>query len=912
MKRKILIYLVMLSLIVGNSMYFNFSVLEAADHDSSSICVGQIYSFTFRTDFYLTCSIESKDSSVVKASVKHGALDSNQVTISLTGISEGTAMVELYVGSLTIKTFTVNVVKHPNLTFVEGKDATCTEDGYREHYVCDQCGNTYSDEEGNDILEADAYIVPATGHTIEHLECLLPTFDSAGYIPYYHCSVCDAGFSDQEGEVELPPHFYILPQLTSDSVLATGMSLNLSRLKLYVGESVDVIATISPVTSSFPLKITSLDENVAIVNDTGKIYAVSSGTCNIVFETINGVSAVCKVTVENKPEVSDTLKITSVSMNHSNASLNLSTSDNDLFNQTVTIIAKDENRQLVGICTASFLKSTSSAYMDFIRMVKSGEKIEFYAQKPDESLSPSVIETKAACGTRSTGTYSVGPMGATGYSEELKGDGGTVTVNVSGKKYTSDIDEQGFWYVHFDTPVMDGLEVSIQEKCPVGCEFQERIEKCVVSDRSNELFYNISVYTNHIRLENRYFTSDKAAYLNYAGKEYPLPKTPSKTINGEDFYYLPEPLKKDSYVFIIIKNRYTGTILMDARHKVKQSSLDMSNPVYNEQDNCISFSVFEDSYLKSTLHYSINDKLYTQKMADSGMLHSENIILSEKYPEGTIVYIWLEDESGYSTSKLTCSISYTDIGKNTENNTGNNTSNSSNSSNSEEDYDDEIDIDDDDWDDDNKSKPKSYAKALKVPKKFTIAVDTRRKISVRRAKSNTKMPKLKWKSSNKKIATVNSSGRVSAHKIGKCKITCIIQNGKGKGKKYTCIVQVRENTWSGSKISDCNVYGYRYGQVYLSVARVYYSGNNLVVKCVALNNRMFRAVKFAKLQLKITTMDQELIAKRTFWNYPLNLGKYSKKYVTFTFPAKYQKAKKDLKYHGVDIDYDYTYVYNIG
>ncbi|MDE6568110.1 MAG: Ig-like domain-containing protein [Lachnospiraceae bacterium] len=911
MKRKILIYIMILSIIMGNGMYFNLSISEAADNDLNSICVDQVYSFSFRTDFYLTCSIKSNKSSIVDASVKHGSLNSNQVMITLTGISEGTAEVELYAGALTLKTFTVNVVKHSELTFVEGKDATCTEDGYKEYYVCDQCGNAFSDEEGNDILAADDYMISATGHTIEQLEYMLPTFDSAGHISYYHCNVCDAGFSDPKGELELPPHSYVLPQLDSNSVLASGITLNISQLKLFIGESADVNATINPTTSSFPLKITSSDKNVAILNDTGKIYAVSSGTCDIMFETINGISAVCKVTVEEKPEVSNTLKITSVSMNHKNASLNLSTSDNNLFNQTVTIYAKDENRQIIGTCTTSFTKSSSSAYMDFCRIVECGEKIEFYAQKPDESLSPSVIEKKAACGTKSTGKYSVGPDGATGYSEKLKGIGGTVTVNVSGKNYTSVIDEQGFWYVDFDTPVMEGLEVIIQEKCHAGCEFQERIEKCVISDIEDDFRYIPVVYTSYVCLDSDYFTPDKVACLYYNGKEYILPDTPSKATINYSYYYLPEQLKADSYVSIVIKNRYTGIVLMDYDRKVKSQFLDMSTPIYYENANQISFSVYDDGDFKITIYYSINDKTYTQKIMGSGTLHNVSIPLSEKYENGTIVYIWLEDETGYSTSKMTCNISYTNIGNNNgdNDNSNNNSENNNNSSDGNISNNDD-DEDDEDWDID-QPKPEEYATKLKVSKKISIAVGTKRKISVRRAKSNTKMPKLKWKSSNKKIATVNSSGQVSARKIGKCKISCIIQNGKGKGKKYTCTVRVRKNTWTGYTKSELNVFGYRYGQVYLEVAKVYYSGNNLIVKCVVLNNRMFPAQKFANLKLKILTEDHTLIAKRTFWNYPLNLGKYSKKYVTFTFPKKYQKAKKDLSYYGVDIDYDYTYVYTI-
>ncbi|MGD9560082.1 MAG: Ig domain-containing protein, partial [Oscillospiraceae bacterium] len=47
---------------------------------------------------------------------------------------------------------------------------------------------------------------------------------------------------------------------------------------------------------------------------------------------------------------------------------------------------------------------------------------------------------------------------------------------------------------------------------------------------------------------------------------------------------------------------------------------------------------------------------------------------------------------------------------------------------------------------------------------------------------------LSWKSSNKKVATVDKNGRVTAKKKGKATITVTAKKGK---KKATCVITVR-------------------------------------------------------------------------------------------------------------------------
>ena len=56
--------------------------------------------------------------------------------------------------------------------------------------------------------------------------------------------------------------------------------------------------------------------------------------------------------------------------------------------------------------------------------------------------------------------------------------------------------------------------------------------------------------------------------------------------------------------------------------------------------------------------------------------------------------------------------------------------------------------------------------------------------------------KVKWSSSNKKIATISSKGKVTAKKAGKCTMTA-----KVSGKKYKCIVTVKNPILSKTSIS---------------------------------------------------------------------------------------------------------------
>lgn len=86
------------------------------------------------------------------------------------------------------------------LVRVEGKAATCTEAGVKEHYKCGSCGATFEDAAGKTAM-ADTTI-PAKGHNMQKVEAVAPTCEAGGNSEYYECSVCHKQFKDAAGKTE--------------------------------------------------------------------------------------------------------------------------------------------------------------------------------------------------------------------------------------------------------------------------------------------------------------------------------------------------------------------------------------------------------------------------------------------------------------------------------------------------------------------------------------------------------------------------------------------------------------------------------------------------------------------------------------------------------------------------------------
>ena len=94
------------------------------------------------------------------------------------------------------------------LTKVEAVDSTCTENGVKEYYVC-ACGKNFADENGyNDIADLDAWKagdgkIAAKGHTAVKVDGKAATCEEEGVKDYYNCSVCGKNFTDETCATEI-------------------------------------------------------------------------------------------------------------------------------------------------------------------------------------------------------------------------------------------------------------------------------------------------------------------------------------------------------------------------------------------------------------------------------------------------------------------------------------------------------------------------------------------------------------------------------------------------------------------------------------------------------------------------------------------------------------------------------------
>ena len=122
----------------------------------------------------------------------------------VTAVGKGTATITAAAdGKTAACTVTVKVPacnhSEDKLTHVDGKAATCTEDGVKEHYLC-TCG-TKLDLDKKTVLATT--VIPATGHTVVKVDKVDPTCNTTGMKAHYECSVCGKWFSDKNGTKEI-------------------------------------------------------------------------------------------------------------------------------------------------------------------------------------------------------------------------------------------------------------------------------------------------------------------------------------------------------------------------------------------------------------------------------------------------------------------------------------------------------------------------------------------------------------------------------------------------------------------------------------------------------------------------------------------------------------------------------------
>lgn len=192
--------------------------------------------------------------------------------------------------------------------------------------------------------------------------------------------------------------------------------------------------------------------------------------------------------------------------------------------------------------------------------------------------------------------------------------------------------------------------------------------------------------------------------------------------------------------------------------------------------------------------------------------------------------------------------------------------------------------------------PSIDSKALTITKGFKDQVKV----------LNAGSAKITYKSSNSKVAAVDSKGKVTAKKKGTATITAKTSTGY----TFTCKVTVKDNTYTARKVA---VSALPAGSFGVNVYKISYDKKgNMIIKARMLNNRGYKA-KYLK-NFKITVKNEKGKKIGVYSAKKLTINLKSGKSKAYTFKIKKSKLKikkaQDLRnapYPKTTGKYYYTY-----
>ena len=98
------------------------------------------------------------------------------------------------------------------VTAVAAKEATCTENGNTDYWICSECGKYFADMAGSKEILPDSVVIKASHH-LTHVERKEATTYSEGNIEYWTCSSCGKYFLDAKGNSEIPYEETVIPKV---------------------------------------------------------------------------------------------------------------------------------------------------------------------------------------------------------------------------------------------------------------------------------------------------------------------------------------------------------------------------------------------------------------------------------------------------------------------------------------------------------------------------------------------------------------------------------------------------------------------------------------------------------------------------------------------------------------------------
>ena len=93
------------------------------------------------------------------------------------------------------------VTEGHSMTHYPAVDATCTEAGNYEHYICGNCDKYFQKPDGSIGATANSVVIPATGeHDMTEVAEVAATCEDTGFAAHYVCGTCEGLFVIEEDE----------------------------------------------------------------------------------------------------------------------------------------------------------------------------------------------------------------------------------------------------------------------------------------------------------------------------------------------------------------------------------------------------------------------------------------------------------------------------------------------------------------------------------------------------------------------------------------------------------------------------------------------------------------------------------------------------------------------------------------
>ncbi len=163
--------------------------------------------------------------------------------------------------------------------------------------------------------------------------------------------------------------------LTVNAVAATGVTVNTTALKVNVGESRQVSATVAPANAA-DKSVTWSSDNTAVakVTSDGVVYAIAEGTANVTAKTANGKTATIAVTVSTVKADSVKLSASKVTLKSIGATKTVKATVNPTNTTDKTVTWKSSNKKVATVSKSGKITAKGNGTATITATTANGKK----------------------------------------------------------------------------------------------------------------------------------------------------------------------------------------------------------------------------------------------------------------------------------------------------------------------------------------------------------------------------------------------------------------------------------------------------------------------------------------------------------------------------------------------------------